>query len=241
MHVPWEARPLGSLGGCPTGHLAWFLWVVTKAGAGIPWQPVLRRSGAFRGGSSLPKCPSRGVSCSGCCFVLLCLGLALIIHKRNPLMPASARVRGGGPRWGQGHRESFLGPQDREGGQGSYQLDSSSGTRSRTAAALCAFSVFLLLLPGRQGRRPLPSPSALPRFTQAAGRPPPARVSCGPGLGHKLHRQDPTASHSSLGERAALGSLTFRQGHRSEESVGKFREDTKPRTEAEPGGASSHS
>lgn len=101
-------------------------------------------------------------------------------------------------------------------------------------------SVFLLLLllPGRQAASA--RPQSPPAVTQPAGRPP-ARVSCGPGLGHTLHRRDPTASHRSLGERAALSSLTLRPGHRSEESVGKFPEDTKPRAEAEPGGASSHS
>lgn len=192
------------------------------------------------GGSGSPECPSRGLPCSGGCFVLLCLGQALIIRKRNPLMPASARVRGGGRRWGRGHRESVLGPQDREGGQGSYQPDSSPGTGSRTpAAALRAFSVFLLLLllPGRLAASHGPSP--LPRVTQPAGRPP-ARVSCGPGLGHTLRRRDPTTSHRSLGERAALSALPLGPGHRSEESVGKFPEDTKPRAEAEAGGASSH-
>lgn len=42
MRVPWEVRPLTSLGGCPTVHLNLFLYVVTKSGEGIPWHPVQR-------------------------------------------------------------------------------------------------------------------------------------------------------------------------------------------------------
>lgn len=132
--------------------------------------PVQRRSGGFRGGGSgSPECPSRGLSCSGGCSVLLCLGQALTIRKRNPLMPASTRVRGGGPRWRRGHRESVLGPQDREGGQGSYQLDSSPGTGVKNSCGRPPSSSSSSSSQG--GRRPLHGPSPLPRsHNQRGGR-----------------------------------------------------------------------
>lgn len=144
----------------------------------------------------MPKCPNQGVCCFGWCFVLLCLGLVLIANNRNPFMPAQARVRGSVRRvtgGSGGTTKSFLGPQDREGSQNSYLLDSSPGTPSRTPMVSLSLSLDLSPSPSsssssyttrQQVASAQPRVPYLCSYNQQS-RLPFARDSYMPGLGQK--------------------------------------------------------